>query len=40
MTDRETKEGLLTIFYLFIDDPKKNTITFETFKKICNEIEC
>ena len=40
MTDRETKEVLLTIFNLFIDDPKKNTITFETFKKICNEIEC
>jgi len=40
MTDRETNEGLLTIFNLFIDNPKKNTITFETFKKICNEIEC
>ena len=40
MTDRETEEGLLTIFNLFIDDPNKKTITFETFKKICNEIEC
>jgi Ca2+-binding EF-hand superfamily protein len=40
MTERETKEGLLTIFNLFIDNPDKNTITFETFKKICNEIEC
>lgn len=40
MTDRETEEGLLTIFNLFIDDPKKKTITFETFKKICKEIEC
>jgi Ca2+-binding EF-hand superfamily protein len=40
MTDRETEEGLLTIFNLFIDDPEKNTITFETFKKICNEIDC
>jgi len=40
MTDRETNEGLLTIFNLFIDNPKNNTITFETFKKICNEIEC
>ena len=39
MTDRETREGLLTIFNLFIDDPKKNIITFETLKKICNEIE-
>jgi Ca2+-binding EF-hand superfamily protein len=40
MTDRGTEEGLLTIFNLFIDDPKKKTINFETFKKICNEIEC
>ena len=40
MTDRESKKGLLTIFNLFIDNPEKNTITFETFKKICNEIEC
>ena len=40
MTDRETREGLLTIFNLFIDNPDKNTITFETFRKICREIEC
>lgn len=40
MTDRSTKKGLLTIFNLFIDNPEKNTITFQTFKKICNEIEC
>ena len=40
MTDRETKEGLHTIFDLFIDNPEKDTITFETFKKICNEIDC
>ena len=40
MTERETKEGLLTIFNLFIDNPDKKTITFETFKKICDEIEC
>ena len=40
MTDRQSKEGLRTIFNLFIDNPDKNTITFETFKKICNEIEC
>ena len=39
MTDRETEEGLLTIFNLFIDDPQKQTITFETFKKIINELE-
>lgn len=36
----ETKEGLLTIFNLFIDNPNKNTIDFETFRKICKEIEC
>ena len=40
MTDRQSEEGLLTIFNLFIDNPTKRTITFETFKKICNEIEC
>ena len=40
MTDRQSREGLRTIFNLFIDDPDKNTITFETFKKICYEIEC
>ena len=40
MTDRQSREGLRTIFDLFIDDPDKGTITFETFKKICNEIEC
>ena len=40
MTDRGTREGLSTIFNLFIDDPNKGTITFETFKKICNEIDC
>ena len=26
LTDRGTKEGLLTIFNLFIDGPNKNTI--------------
>ena len=40
MTDRQSREGLRTIFDLFIDNPDKNTITFDTFKKICNEIEC
>ena len=40
MTDRETKHGLRTIFDLFIDNPDKDTINFETYKKICNEIEC
>jgi Ca2+-binding EF-hand superfamily protein len=40
MTERNTKEGLSTIFNLFIDNPDKGTITFETFKRICNEIDC
>jgi Ca2+-binding EF-hand superfamily protein len=40
MTDRETKEGLNTIFNLFIDDPEQGTISFEAFKKLCNEIDC
>ena len=40
MTDRQSKEGLKTIFNLFIDNPDKNTINFETFKKICYEVEC
>jgi len=40
MTERDTKEGLGTIFNLFIDNPDKGTITFETFKRICNEIDC
>jgi Ca2+-binding EF-hand superfamily protein len=40
MTERDTKEGLGRIFNLFIDNPDKGTITFETFKRICNEIDC
>ena len=40
MTDRQSREGLKTIFNLFIDNPDKGTITFDTFKKICKEIEC
>ena len=39
MTERDTKEGLHSIFDLFIDDPKKNTISFENFRKICHEID-
>jgi len=39
MSDRDSKERLSTIFNIFIDDPDKSTITFETFKKICNEID-
>ena len=38
ITDRNTDEGLRTLFDLFIDDPKKDTITFDTFKRICNEV--
>ena len=38
MTDRVETDGLKTIFDLFIDDPKHETITFETFKRICKEI--
>ncbi len=40
MTDRSSEDGLRDIFELFIDDPKKQTITFQTFKKICDEIDC
>ena len=39
MSDRQTKEGLNTIFNLFIDDPDKSTITFEIFKSICSEMD-
>ena len=39
MTDRKTREGLGTIFNLFIDDPDKETITFETLRKICIELD-
>ena len=38
LTDRKTREGLEVIFSLLIDDPDKETITFETFRKICNEL--
>ena len=39
MSDRQTKEGLTTIFNLFIDDPNKNTLNYDTFKKLCNELD-
>ena len=39
MSDRESKEGLSTIFNMFIDDPDKGTISFDTFKKLCLEID-
>jgi Ca2+-binding EF-hand superfamily protein len=38
-TDRKTVEGLETIFSLSIDDPNKETISLESFKKICNELD-
>ena len=38
ITDRNTDEGLRTLFDLFIDNPDKETITFDTFKRICNEV--
>ena len=33
MTDKKTVEGLETIFSLSIDDPNKETISLESFKK-------
>ena len=38
MSDRKTEDGLRTIFNLFIDNPDLETITFDTFKRICKEI--
>ena len=38
LKDRKTEEGLKTIFNLFIDNPDNETITFDTFKRICKEI--
>ena len=38
LKDRKTEEGLKTIFNLFIDNPENETITFDTFKRICKEI--
>ena len=38
ISDRNSEEGLRTLFDLFIDDPNKETITFDTFKKICIEV--
>lgn len=39
LTDRKTREGLETIFSLLIDDPDKDTISFEAFRKMCNELD-
>ena len=38
LTARKTDFGLRTIFDLFIDNPDKESITFDTFKKICRDI--
>lgn len=38
ISDRKNEDGLRTIFDLFIDNPKANTISVDTFKKICKEI--
>ena len=38
ITDRNTDEGLRTLFDLFIDDPEKDTITLETFRRICKDV--
>ena len=38
ITDRNTDEGLRTLFDLFIDDPEKETISLPTFRKICQEV--
>ena len=38
LKDRKSEDGLKTIFNLFIDNPENETITFDTFKRICKEI--
>jgi Ca2+-binding EF-hand superfamily protein len=38
ITDRNTDEGLRTLFDLFIDDPNKETIALDTFRRICKEV--
>ncbi len=38
ITDRNTDEGLRTLFDLFIDDPEKDTISLDAFRKICQEV--
>ena len=36
--DKESKEGIRRIFDLFIDDPKANTITLTSLKKVSKEL--
>ena len=38
ITDRNTDDGLRTLFDLFIDDPEKDTISLDTFRRICQEV--
>ena len=38
IADRNTDEGLRTLFDLFIDDPEKETISLDTFRRICKEV--
>ena len=38
ITDRNSDEGLRTLFDLFIDDPEKDTISLDTFRRICQEV--
>lgn len=38
ITDRNTDDGLRVLFDLFIDDPQKDTITLDTFRRICQEV--
>jgi len=36
--DKETKEGILRIFRLFIDDPNQETITLSSLRRIAREL--
>lgn len=36
--DKETKDGILRIFQLFIDDPNQNTITLSSLRRIAREL--
>lgn len=38
ITDKYSDEGIRTIFNLFVDNPKRETISFDHFKKICDDL--
>ena len=38
LTDRNSDDGLRTLFELFIDEPNKETINLDTFRRICKEV--